>query len=76
VAYAAIRPDYQEEVIRDLERNKPRYCIDIEDAQIIPRAKGDIPNESFLNLIYKYMIENYQIIRQYNRTLILIRKSR
>ncbi len=71
VISAEMRPEYQEEVIRDLERSKPRYCIYIQDAQIIPSAKGDIPNELLINLIYRYMTENYRVIRQYNRTFIL-----
>lgn len=66
--------DYQKEVIKDLERTKPLYCIYVQDAQITSRAKGNLPNELLLSLIYKYIIENYEVIRQYDRTFILAKK--
>jgi hypothetical protein len=71
--YAAINPEYQKEVIQDLEQDKTRYIIYVKDSYVFTDFKK-IPNEERLNLIDDYIKNNYFEKVSFGETYILKRK--
>lgn len=71
--YATISPEYQKEVIEDLERDKTRYIIYVKDAYMFTDFKK-VPNEERLNKIFEYIKENYIKEARFGETYILKRK--
>lgn len=72
--YASMDPEYQQEIISDLEKNKLRYIIYVADAYVFTDF-NKIPNEVRLSEVFAYMQKNYSPETKFGNTFILRRKS-
>lgn len=74
VIHASVDPEYQNEIIKDLQRSKLRYIIYVADAYVFTDLKK-VPNEVRLSMVFNYMKQNYYKEARFGQTYILRREG-
>jgi hypothetical protein len=69
--YSAVRDEYMQEIVKDLESQKPRFIIYLpHDYELL-----DVPNEERLKPVWDYIEKNYNLLRECGEFRILARHS-